>query len=73
MENPLKASTVKISKDDIPLTDGNNTGERVPSTLNNQLLPPHMVQQSKALGLKEFRVEDLQGNPEYVAKFQNGN
>ena len=61
-ENLDKNKVEKIVVDD----------EKIPSTSNNQLLPPLMVQQNKALGLKEFTKEDLDGNPAYAVKFETG-
>ena len=73
IDNSLKSSKSQIKKDILPLANGVDDPERMPSTITNELLPPKMVQQSRILGLKEFSLEDLDGNPDYKLKFTTGN
>jgi hypothetical protein len=60
-----------MKKDELPEPEGGDS-EKFPSTVTNKLLPPSMVEQSRELGLKEFTINDLDGNPEYYLKFSNG-
>ena len=64
-------SKSQVKQDTIPEPEGGDS-EKFPSTVTNKLLPPHMVEQSRELGLKEFTINDLDGNPEYYLKFSNG-
>jgi hypothetical protein len=72
-KKPLKTSTINIAKDDIPQMDGADGDVMFPSTVTNNLLPPNMVQQARALGIKEMTIQDLEGTPQHYQNFNKGN